>query len=247
MSARTERDWVTWTGLGVVGIAAAIMSFTALSDLAELCGITSRIPLSRDVFEGAAIHVAWLLPLTVDVLAGVATRVWLRRRTNAEALAFAQRSAWSAIVATVVGNAAHGALVWSETRAPWWAAVLVSAVPALALGAMVHLAVLVGRGPDQPAVEPVVRDPWTELLDEVLAEAWDHPVRAWSAAVDAADRQIPSRDEPDDVLAADLQAEVSRIGRPLSRDEVLARYRIGATRADRLRKLADPSTAPTAA
>lgn len=240
---KSERDWWTYSGLGLVGIAAAIMSFAALSDLAWLCGIEGRIywPVPTGM------PIASLLPITVDVLAAVATRVWLRRRANAEAVAFARKAAWAAIVATVVGNAAHGAIANAAQPPGWWAVVIVSAVPAVALGAMVHLAVLVGRGPDQPPVEPIVRDTWDELLDKVLAEVWDRPILAWADAVEAAARKIPGNDESDDVLVSDLRVENGRHWRPLSREKVMARYGIGSTRADRIRKEADQSTSPTAA
>ncbi|AEA27903.1 hypothetical protein Psed_5776 [Pseudonocardia dioxanivorans CB1190] len=237
---RDARDWVTWAGLAVVGAAAAIMSFTALADLAELLGVRATLHAPWDPAWGASLKVAWLLPLTIDVFAAVATRVWLRRRTNAEALAYARRAAWAAIGATIVGNGAHGALTATADH-PWPAAVVVSAVPAVALGGMVHLAHLVGRGPDpepdqQPAVAPL--EAW---LDAVLAEAWDTPIRAWAARVDDDGRPIPTRDEDDDVLAADLRAVNAARGRPLTQDEVRDRYGVGATRAARLRRAADTS------
>lgn len=246
---RDARDWVTWAGLAVVGAAAAIMSFTALADLAQLLGVRAALHAPWDPPWGASLKVAWLLPLTVDVFAAVATRVWLRQRTNAEALAYARRAAWAAIVATIVGNGAHGALVATSDH-PWQAAVLVSAVPAVALGGMVHLAHLVGRGPDpedEPRPAPAPHAAW---MDDVLAEAWAHPIRAWAARVDEDGRPVPSRDEPDDVLAADLRATSAARGRPLTQDEVRDRYGVGATRAARLRRAAsgppaDPARPPT--
>ena len=165
-----ERDWLTWVGLGVVGAAAAVMSFAALSDLARLCGITAVIGPEPGV------PVAWLLPVTVDVLAAVATRVWLQRRVSVEAEHFARGAAWAAIGATVLGNAAHGVLQGAGGPPGWWAAMLVSAVPAAALGALVHLAVLVGRGAGEPGdgeTSAVVADPFAALYRHLAAAEWE--------------------------------------------------------------------------
>lgn len=199
-AAGEDRDVVTWVGLGVVGAAAAVMSFTALADLARICGITATL---------GRMPVAWLLPLTIDVLAAVSTRVWLRRRTNTDALAYARRSAWAAIGATVVGNGAHGALVHAASSPPWWAAVLVSAVPAVALGAMVHLAVLVGRGVASPPAD----------------------------VIDQPDRR-PGSASPDEHLVADLRSWIGEAG-PVGRDRIMSAYGIGASRAMRIKQTAE--------
>lgn len=230
------RDLPIWAGLGVVGAAAAIASFTALADFARLCGITA--------LAWGWLPIAWLLPLTIDVLAAVASLVWLQRRASDDAVQYARRAAWCAIVATVAANGAHGWLAWSGSSPAWWVAVLVAAVPPVALGAMVHLAVLVGRSPDQPAVEGSAGDAWLQLLDDVLAEPWERPVMAWSAGVDVAARRPPSRDEGDDELASDLRWVTSRLRRLLTRAEVAERYGIGSTRAKTVRDLVDAGETP---
>lgn len=227
-----ERDRLTSAGLYVVGGAAAVMSFTALADLAWLLGVRAEIPLP---WVGVPpLRVAWLLPLAVDVFAFTASRVWLQGRTNAEALAVAQRAAWAAIGTTVLGNGAHGYLVSVGTGQPWWWSVVVSAIPALALGALVHLAHLVGRGPDTPPAPRPAADPWLVLLDEVLAEPWDGPVTRWVAAGGGAEQQVPTSEDDDVVLVADLRGVVSAQGRPLSVDKVRERYGIGWRRATRI-------------
>lgn len=233
---RPNRDPWTWAGLAVVGMAAAVMSFEALADLARLVHITGVIQLGPVRFQ-----TAWLLPITIDVLAAVTTRVWLRRLSSSEALVFAQRSAWSAIGASIAGNAYHGYLT-GQGRLD---VVLVAAVPAVAVGAMVHLAVLVGRGPDPAPVDLPTVDVWSTVLDDLIAEAWDRPVGTWLTAVEEADRQIPSRDESDDVLVADLRKHLGRIGGPISRASVMTRYRIGATRASTIRDAAEQTDEPT--
>lgn len=128
---------MTWAGLIVVGLVAVVWSFTALTDLARLCGITGQLHLSVVRAE-----VAWGLPISVDVTAIVATRVWLLRREAAEVLTYARRVAWSALAATIAGNAYHG---WLSGGARV-DAVIVSAVPAVVIGALAHLAFLAAAG-----------------------------------------------------------------------------------------------------
>jgi len=135
-----RRDAWSWAGIWLVGLTAIAWSFAALTDLAELVHISDTLTLS--VFGWAVtIRIAWGLPITVDVLAVVATRVWLRGTAPADAVRFAQRAAWAAIAASVFGNAYHG-LLTGRGRLD---TVIVSAVPAVVIGALVHLAVLVGR------------------------------------------------------------------------------------------------------
>lgn len=161
-----KRDLWSWTGIWIVGITAAVWSFTALSDLADYLGIKTVI----DLWGWWQIRVAWGLPITVDTLAVVATRVWLRGTAPAAAVAYAQKAAWTGIGASVLGNAYHG-LVKGDWRVD---ALLVSAVPAVVIGVLVHLAVLVSR--PAPALEQQdqslhsVPDPRAER--DRLAEAW---------------------------------------------------------------------------
>jgi hypothetical protein len=131
-----QRDLWSLAGIWIVGVTAAVWSFTALSNLAERVGIDTASP----PILGVSVHTSWGLPITVDVLAIVATRVWLRGQAPADAIRYAQRLAWAAIVASIGGNAYHGLLMGGR-----FDALLVSTVPAVVIGAMVHLAVLVGR------------------------------------------------------------------------------------------------------
>lgn len=226
--------WAMWGGLAAVGLSAAVLSFSALADLAQLCGITGTI---------GAFRLEWLLPIAVDVFAVTATVIWLRRRVSAEAVTFARRAAWAAIGATVGGNAYHGYLVDSAGDPPWVAVVVVSALPAVALGALVHLAVLVGREPDTPRETDPPADVWGVLHDDALAEPWHHAITTWRPQPPAGGHLPPDRSEPNSVLAADLLAfDVARRtdGHPtLTQDGVRDRYRVGATRAATLRRLAE--------
>jgi hypothetical protein len=244
----SDRDITTWAGLAVVGVAAAVLSFSALSDLARLCGITGVIEV-----HGVRFQLSWLLPITVDVLAAVTTRVWLRAQAAREAVAFARRAAWAAIGATVGGNAYHGALVESGSRPPLLACVLVSAVPAVVLGGLVHLAVLVGR-PAGEVGESEAAEPGR--LRRLLVTAWSWLCALFtrdSSGGDTDDERAnpgdvvlpepPPRGAPYAVQLADLQ-ECDRLlraaGRPvLKAYQLRDRYRAGQTRATELRSAAD--------
>lgn len=122
--------WLTWLAMLLVLAAAAVLSFAALRDLAELCGVAPPL--------------AWLLPISVDAGAAVSTRIWLSGRAVL-AERYSRNMTWSLLFATVAGNALHSGLIAADTRPAWWVAVLVGAVPPAIVGAVVHLAVLVGR------------------------------------------------------------------------------------------------------
>ena len=85
----------------------------------------------------------------------MSTAVWLSRRHNPEAERFARRLTWALLALTVAGNAAHQGLAAAGMVPPWWVAVLVGAIPPGVVGAVVHVAVLVGRGADSSESEPI--------------------------------------------------------------------------------------------
>src|SRR3954447_26854818 len=62
--------------LAVVAAAAAVLSFSALRDLALLCGFVAEL--------------AWLLPVVVDAGAAAGSLVWLGGRTHELARRFAR-------------------------------------------------------------------------------------------------------------------------------------------------------------
>ncbi len=131
---RSGPGWATWAGLAVVATAAAVLSFSALADLAIMCGVPRTL--------------APLLPVAIDAGAGVACTVWLSRRANEAATRYAAWMTWALLATTVAGNALHSGLVAAELRPVWWVAVAVGAVSPAVLGAVVHLAVLTGRQAD---------------------------------------------------------------------------------------------------
>jgi hypothetical protein len=117
--------------LAVVASAAAVLSFSALRDLALLCGFAAEL--------------AWLLPVVVDAGAAAGSLVWLGGRAHQMARRFARALALALLGLSVGANAlAHGLNAYRLAPA-WWVVVIVSAIAPAVLGAVVHLAVLVGR------------------------------------------------------------------------------------------------------
>lgn len=247
-----ERDPITRAGFAIVGLAAAVLSFAALSDLAFRSGVTGTAG-----WGGHDVRLSWLWPVVIDVTVVFSTRIWHRKRVAAEAVTFAGWVALTAIGWTVVGNAYHGLLNPSDVP-PWLARVLVSATPALAVAALGYLHVLVGRplAPEPSQVRPTA---WDRLLDDACADEWVHAHRTWQKqARDQRADEVPpageadlpappSRDEPDAVLVADLRVvdETRRVAglAPLPigdrKTGIRGRYSVGYSRAKNLRGMAD--------
>lgn len=142
----TRPGVTTWCGLGVVALAAAVLSFEALRMLAILAGTPPVL--------------AWLLPVCIDAAGVVATRMWLAGPYGARS--FARVLALGMIALSVSGNAVSHALRAYDVTPPWWAVVAVAGVPPVVLGAVAHLAALATRQQpgdsvtvEPPAVEPV--------------------------------------------------------------------------------------------
>jgi hypothetical protein len=121
-----------WLLLGTVAIAAAVLSFSALSDLADLCGFHRSLSA--------------LLPVVVDAGAAAGALIWLGTSSPVRALRFARALTWLLLASSVGGNAVVHYLAAYSLRPAWWLVVLVSAVAPIVLGSVIHLAVLVGRG-----------------------------------------------------------------------------------------------------
>lgn len=217
--------------LGAVALAAAVLSFAALRDLALLCGFSRPL--------------AWLLPVVVDAGAAAGTLVWLGGRDAAQALRFARRLALALLGGSIAANAlSHGVAAYRSGLA-WWvvavACVVSGAAPAV-LGAVVHLVALRGRGsrtPDTERIEPYEVEDSTAPTREPPAGGHELPAP-------------PSRDEPDDVLVADLRVvDATRRDAGLgplpvgdSKAGIRARYGVGWNRASNLRRAADTPTEP---
>ncbi len=133
---RTGPDRIEQTVIYIVGGAAAAMSFSGLSGLAEIAGYTGHAAIPGPELT---VRQSWLLPITVDAYALVATRIWHRapKRTRS----YAQWSALAAIALSIAGNGLYHGL---NAGGPVWMvviAVLVGAVAPLLLGLTVHLKV----------------------------------------------------------------------------------------------------------
>jgi hypothetical protein len=146
MRART----VLFGLLLVVAGAAAVLSFAALRDLARLCGFSPGL--------------AWLLPVVVDAGAAAGSLVWLGGQAPPAAQRFARVLALGLLSLSVVANALGHGLEAYRLAPSWWVVVAVSAIAPAVLGAVVHLAVLVGRRP--AALDVSELDETTDLADE---------------------------------------------------------------------------------
>jgi len=138
MSTPVGRKWlvgVGGAGTVLIAVAAFVLSFTALTDLAAAAGIHPGM--------------TWIWPLIVDGLIVVST-------IGAVALAGRRDSyyPWLLLIGasalSVTANAIHASLY--ATRVAPWLASLIAAVPPLVLLASTHLTVVLGRAP--ASIEP---------------------------------------------------------------------------------------------
>lgn len=170
--------------LTVVASAAAMLSFAALRDLALLCGFSSAL--------------AWLLPVVVDAGAAAGSLVWLGAGSGVQARRFARRLALGLLALSVAANALGHGLAAYALLPPWWVVVILSGIAPAVLGAMVHLAVLVGREPGSesaPAAE-IARQTEHELAppDGAQAPFCQGPDRAAELIAAGAGRRRLSRE-----------------------------------------------------
>jgi hypothetical protein len=140
----------------VVAGAAAVLSFAALRDLARLCGFAPSL--------------AWLLPVVVDAGAAAGSLVWLGGQAPPAAQRFARALALGLLTLSVVANALGHGLEAYRLSPPWWVVVAVSAIAPAVLGAVVHLAVLVGRRASAPPVPDLDFEESADLDDDVFDE-----------------------------------------------------------------------------
>jgi len=206
--------------LGLVAVAAAVLSFSALRDLAIVCGFHP--------------YLAPLLPIVVDAGAAAASIVWLGRAAEEASRGYGRTLALVLLAGSVGGNALGHGLAAYGARPHWLVVVGVSAIAPTVLGALVHLLVLVGR---------------ENAAGTGAAETEDVAVE--DLPTDPDQRSIDSS-APDHALIADLRSWAADRGRPISRDEAIRAYGIGATRARRLLSLigwiprpTDPDREPT--
>lgn len=214
MNSRT----VLYALLGIVAAAAAVLSFSALRDLALVCGFAPQL--------------AWLLPVVVDAGAAAGSLVWLGGQVARAARIFARALALALLGLSVAANAlGHGLAAFGLAPA-WWVVVIVSAVAPAVLGAVVHLAVLVGR-PEPVAEADADEEPAEEPIPyELTAAAYEAGTldengvsRLWEVAP-------PARSDGD--RAAELIAQGAgrrRLSRELGVTEYEARQLLARSRA----------------
>ena len=175
--------------LGVVAAAAAVLSFAALRDLALLCGFSPQL--------------AWLLPVVVDAGAAAGSLVWLGGWAASSARRFARALALALLGSSVAANALGHGLAAFALAPPWWVVVIVSAVAPAVLGAVVHLAVLVGRTDGDTDEHHAVHQHVVEQRDVDRPDVDERDVderglsRRWAAAAATTPRPIDPVDPVD--------------------------------------------------
>lgn len=216
--------------LTVVAAAAAVLSFDALRALALLCGFGPRL--------------AWLLPVVVDAGAAAGSLVWLGGHVATPARRFARVLALVLLASSVAANALGHGLAAYAARPAWWVVVAVSAVPPAVLGAVVHLAVLVGRPVGDTPPGPRFADLFEDepLADDEEDHADEHPdghlaehgfSRAWDDPPPAGDLDHDGDEREGDDRAAELIAAGAgrrRLARELGLSEHQARALLASAR-----------------
>jgi hypothetical protein len=196
----------------VVAGAAAVLSFAALRDLALLCGFSSRL--------------AWLLPVVVDAGAAAGSLVWLGGWARDAARRFARVLALGLLGLSVAANALGHGLAAFSLAPPWWVVVVVSAIAPGVLGAVVHLAVLVGRTEPKRGEEPA----GDECYDEPPTEEWldENGLSKWWEDAPPATPRPGDGDRAAALIAAGVGRR--RLSRELGMSEYEARQLLSRTR-----------------
>ncbi|GAA2238818.1 hypothetical protein GCM10010401_08890 [Rarobacter faecitabidus] len=178
-------------GTVLIGIGAAVLSFTALADLAVRAGTPRRL------------SVVW--PVIVDGVIVVATiAIVALRSADSRARSYAWLLLGFGAVISIIANGAH-AVVAAAATTPQWMAVTVASVPPVVLLSITHLTVILARRarasqpatdvtetpPDptrQPATPPARHDLDADLAD-LLGGQTDQPVIDQPAATATAQDQ----------------------------------------------------------
>ena len=136
----SPRDVWAFLLMAIVAVAAAWISFSALTGLARL----------------AHIWPPQLLPLAIDAYAVASTRLWLRGGPTVKR--WAMVNSFGAIAISIAGNAAyHGLAADGVKHIPWQLAASVAAVAPLTLWLVVHMHSLATSGDRTvaPVLDPV--------------------------------------------------------------------------------------------
>jgi hypothetical protein len=164
-------------GMVIVGVAAAVLSFSTWVHLAEAVGFDGRATIF-----GVTLRLAWLLPIAIDCYTVTVIRVWLRSPAGSAVLAYAKANALAAIVLSVAGQAAFHAFSAAGVRMVnlWWFAIIVGGIPPALLGLVMDLYTRMkheaGAAVEEAAaavvavVEPASASPRTALAAVPVAE-----------------------------------------------------------------------------
>jgi uncharacterized membrane protein YhdT len=239
--------WGGWVGLGGLTGFGPIHLLPGIADEFVLNSAIT-LPLGLEAYAAMALRYFLVPPSGIDPFA---------RK-------FAGWSALGSLVLGASGQIAYHLMVADGlTKAPWQITAAVSCLPVVVLGcaaALIHLiyrtrstqpvedptdnkqsVVTVGQYVDgraatmswAPPVRPVtVEDELQKLLDETPTDRF--PTAEPTGPTDEYDRGLDSG-AINEVLVADMQQWAADRGRPVSRDEAIKAYGIGATRARTLR------------
>lgn len=201
---RTASDLIALTGMAVVGVAAAVLSFSTWVQLAETVGFTQTTTIDMPfTTDELVLRIAWLLPLAVDCYALTVIRVWLNSPHGSGVVRYAKGNAIGAIVLTVAAQAVYHAVTVADQVKPadlWPFAVVIGGIPPLLLGLVMDLYTRLKH--EGRTVEPALN----ALLDEDAVEAiLDEPERREPSAEPAAARDPEPAPAP--VARARVKAE----------------------------------------
>lgn len=156
-------------GTVLIGIGAAVLSFTALADLAVRAGTPRGL--------------SYVWPIIVDGVIVVATiAIVALRSADSRARAYAWLLLGGGAVISIIANGAH-AVVAASASTPQWMAITVASVPPVVLLSITHLTVILARrarasqpashavaAPTDPDDQPsAMTDDWEDLLETATA------------------------------------------------------------------------------
>jgi hypothetical protein len=192
---KTQRPMLDPTGIAgmvIVGVAAAVLSFSTWVHLAEAVGFGSRCTIL-----GVTLRLAWLLPIAIDCYTVTVIRVWLRSPAGSAVLTYAKANALAAIVLSVAGQAAFHAFSAAGVKMVnlWWFAIIIGGIPPALLGLVMDLYTRMKHEADSPVVDvpaPVVAPVGVapqQAADLPVAPVTGSPVAAATAPKPAATRR----------------------------------------------------------
>lgn len=156
------------TGIVVVGLSAAILSFETWVQVAQSIGFTAH--WSIGLWSGLTVHfwIAWLYPVAIDCFAMLVTREWMRSKADSARLKWARANSIGAIVLSYGGQAAYHA--FGGNQPPTAYVIFMSGMPPLIVGLVVHLFTMPGAIETTGVVRPkraiVVRQTTAPAVDQ---------------------------------------------------------------------------------